>query len=194
MKMGRYLVSFMAIVPILGCAVPVWSAGEERPGVEPLDQKSSASAQFRQVDFSADELHIDNQRLSLLKGHVVLTLVPREPADEPVTFEAGSARCLYDSEESKEPDRVVAEGTVTMVQGTYRFTTDKATWYGAEGRVLCEGDCVVTSEGGTSRAERIEYYFATQDRDARMVAYKVDGTWEIKESVPDDTDVQETVP
>ena len=159
------------------CTVAVAGAGEEQPE-QMSAEKIKASKQFRQLDIvNIDQIEFVNNRPSLMKGHVELVLIPRDPKQDQVILKADRARFVYKTETATVPDEVIVEGAegsrVTVLQGTNRFTSDKATWYREEGRVLCEGNPVATYEQGTTRAERIEYFLA----DSRIVGYKVSGTW-----------------
>ena len=149
-------------------------AAEKEQSAEMSAGRMKASQQFKQLDIvNIDQIELVNNRPSLMKGHVELVLIPRNPKREQVILKADRARCIYESEKGNIPDEVVVEGNVTVLQGTNRFTADKATWFREEGRVLCEGNSVATYEQGTTRAERIEYFLA----DGRIVGHKVSGTW-----------------
>lgn len=164
----------LAVVLIVAvCAVAAAGAGNEQ-SEEMSAEKMKASKQFRQLDIvNIDQMEFVNNRPSLMKGHVELVLLPRDPEQEQVILKADRARCIYKTEKGTAPDEVIVEGNVTVLQGTNRFTSDKATWFREEGRVLCEGNPVATYEQGTTRAERIEYFFA----DSRIVGHKVSGKW-----------------
>ncbi len=155
------------------CAVAAAGAEEEQSDSMSAE-KMKASRQFKQLDIvNIDRIELVNNRPSVMKGHIELVLIPRDPKEEQVILKADIARCIYKSEKGNVPDEIIIEGNVTVLQGTYRLTADKATWFREEGRVLCEGNPVATYEEGTTRAERIEYFFA----DSRIVGHNVSGTW-----------------
>jgi len=184
MTCARNLTCLTVVLTVAVCAVAV-SAAEKEQAEEMSVEKMKASKQFKQLDIvNIDQMEFVNNRPSLMKGHVELVLIPRDPKENQVILKADRARCIYKSETAKMPDEVIIEGNVTVLQGTTRFTSDKATWYRAEGRVLCEGNPVATYAQGTTRAERIEYYLDEK----RIVGYKVSGIWLFEETTEGEED------
>jgi len=185
MEFARGFVFSATVLAFIVCG-PAVNAEENQPG-SPPDRKLEPSNQFKQMDvINIDEVDITNDRV-LMKGHVEIVLVPRDENNQPVTFKSDSAECTYTSQQDPVPEKIVAQGNVTVVQGDNRLTTDKATWFQAEGRILCEGNPVATYKQGRTRAETIEYYLA----DGRIVGYKVTGTWLLEKPESPGSDEQD---
>jgi hypothetical protein len=163
------------------------AAVESTPEATLVAAQPSAVAQFKQINIiNVDEGVFEKGRLSQLKGHIEMVLVPREPEGVPqgpegvplepkgvpVRLKADKATCTYATDLDTMPDKVVAEGHVDMVQGENRFQTDVAVWYSAEGKVVCEGNVEITYGESTMFAERLEHFLA----DERTVVTKGKGT------------------
>jgi len=184
MTRARNPICLTIVLALAICAVAA-SAAEEDLSEKMSAEKMRTSKQFKQLDIvNIDQMEFVNNRPVLMKGHVELVLLPRDPKEDQVILKADRARCVYKSETAKMPDEVIIEGNVTVLQGTNRFTSDKATWYRQEGRVLCEGNPVATYAQSTIRAERIEYYLDEK----RIVGYTVSGTWPFEETAEGEED------
>ena len=86
----------------------------------------------------------------------------------------------YDLEEMQ-PDHIVAEGNVTVVQGTSTLTTKSATWYREKGTIVCDGKTKVVLEEGEMSFEKVTYHID----DGRLVGDGWRGTFEWEKVAPE---------
>lgn len=108
------------------------------------------------VDITSDTLEANNkQSIVIFKGNVVAK-------QEDVTVFTNVMTVYYDSE-TKKVKEIVATGNVKIVQLDKRATSQKATFYQNENKVVLEGDAVLRDGDNVVRGERVTH-FADEDK------------------------------
>lgn len=69
---------------------------------------------------------------------------------------------LFIAKEGEEIDKIVAQGHVHMVQGTREATCREAIYYHRKGKVILQGDPVVSEGNNRVHGKRIIYYIDEQ--------------------------------
>jgi lipopolysaccharide export system protein LptA len=69
---------------------------------------------------------------------------------------------LFLTEEGEEIEKILAQGHVRMVQGNREATCREATYYHREGKVILQGEPVVSEGTNRVRGKRIIYYIEEQ--------------------------------
>jgi len=108
------------------------------------------------IDITSDTVEQNNkQNIVIFKGNVVAK-------QEEVTVYTSVMTVYYDPE-TKKVKEIVATGNVKVVQLEKRATSQKATFYQNENKIVLEGDAVLREGDNVVRGERVTY-FANEDR------------------------------
>ncbi len=108
------------------------------------------------VDITSDTLEANNKQSTVIfKGNVVAK-------QEDVTVFTNVMTVYYDSE-TKKVKEIVATGNVKIVQLDKRATSQRATFYQNENKVVLEGDAVLRDGDNVVRGERV-VHFADEDK------------------------------
>jgi lipopolysaccharide export system protein LptA len=139
------------------------SAGTKKSGAEP--QKADTEGGFggfglassrAPIDIVSDTVEQNNkQNIVIFNGNVMAK-------QEDITIYTSVMTIYYDPD-TKKVKEIVATGNVKIVQLEKRATSQKATFYQNENKVVLEGDAVLREGDNVVRGERVTY-FGNEDR------------------------------
>jgi len=103
------------------------------------------------IDIDSDSVEADQKKnMVIFKGNVIAK-------QEDVTVYTNVLTVYYDGE-TKKIKEIVATGNVKIVQLERRATSQKATFYQDENKIVLEGDAVVREGDNVIRGERVVHY------------------------------------
>ena len=103
------------------------------------------------IDIESDTAEMDQKKsIGIFKGNVVAK-------QEDITLYCNALTVHYD-QETKRIREIVASGNVKIVQFERRATSQKATFYQDENKIVLEGDAVVREGDNVIRGERVVHY------------------------------------
>lgn len=102
------------------------------------------------IDITSDTVEGDQKKnLVIFKGNVVAK-------QEEATLYANQLTLYYDPE-TRRIQQIVATGNVRVTQGDRRATSQKATFYQNENKIILEGEVVIREGENVIRGEKVVY-------------------------------------
>ncbi len=134
------------------------AAAEEKKGSAKREERSPAAegsfglrASRAPIEITSDSVEADQkQNIVTFKGNVVAK-------QEDVTV-YGNTMVVYYDPATKKMKEVVVLGNVRIVQLDRRATSQRATFYQDENKVVLDGDAVLREGESVIRGERVTYY------------------------------------
>ncbi len=144
---GIFLFSYLFLYPFVGAQEKIDS---DKKTPKRAVQGFGFTTSRAPIDITSDTVEGDQKRnLVIFKGNVVAK-------QEEATLYANQLTFYYDPE-TRRIREIVAMGSVKVTQGDRRATSQKATFYQNENKVVLEGDVVIREGENVIRGGKVVY-------------------------------------